>query len=99
MRLLLTRSESIDLTTTITLLTLYHLCLLLLVRLGGYIVNLSDFYSYRLIGKLTVFLKLQEFSLRNMIVTSSTSAARLLLHSSKAGLACLSLRRQLYVST
>ena len=32
-----------------------HLCLLLLVRLGGYIVNLSDFYSYRLIGKLTVF--------------------------------------------
>jgi hypothetical protein len=31
----------------------YHL--LLLVRLGGYTVNLSDFYSYRLIGKLTVF--------------------------------------------
>jgi hypothetical protein len=30
----------------------FHLCLLLLVRLGGYIVNLSDFYSYRLIGKL-----------------------------------------------
>ena len=28
MRLLLTRSESIDLTTTITLLKLYHLCLL-----------------------------------------------------------------------
>ena len=26
-----------------------------LVRLGGYTVNLSDFYSYRLIGKLTVF--------------------------------------------
>jgi hypothetical protein len=47
MRLLLTRSESIDLTPTITLLTLYHLCLLLLVRLGGYIVNLSDVYSYR----------------------------------------------------
>jgi hypothetical protein len=22
---------------------------------GGYVVNLSDFYSYRLIGKLTVF--------------------------------------------
>jgi hypothetical protein len=99
MRLLLTRSESIEMTTTITLLTLYHLCLLLLVRLGGYIVNLSDFYSYRLIGKLTDFLQLQEFSLRNMIVTSSTSAARLSFHSSKAGLAWLSLRRQLYVST
>jgi hypothetical protein len=35
---------------------LYHLCLLLLARLGGYMVNLSNFYSYRLIGKLTVFL-------------------------------------------
>ena len=45
----------IALTTTITLLTLYHLCLLLRVRLGGYIVNLSDFYSYRIIGKLTAF--------------------------------------------
>ena len=97
MRLLLTKSESIELTTTITLLTLYHLCLLLLVRLGGYIVNLSDFYSYRLIGKLTAFLQLQEFSLRKPTVASSTSAARLSLHSSKAGLAWLSLRWQLYV--
>ncbi len=35
--------------------------LLLLVRLGGYIVNLWDFYSYSLIGKLTVFLYLQEY--------------------------------------
>jgi hypothetical protein len=41
---------NITLTTTITLLTVYHLYLLFLVRLGGYIVNLSDFYSYRLIG-------------------------------------------------
>jgi hypothetical protein len=31
---------------------------------GGYIVNLSDFYSYRIIGKLTAFLQLQEFSFR-----------------------------------
>jgi hypothetical protein len=38
----------------------YHLCLILLVRVGGYIVNLSDFYSYRIIGKLTAFLQLQE---------------------------------------
>ncbi len=35
--------------------TLYHSCMLLLVRLGGYIANLSDFYSYRFIGKLTAF--------------------------------------------
>ena len=35
---------------------------------GGYILNLSDFYSYRLIGKLTAFLQLQEFSLRNQTV-------------------------------
>ena len=88
---------NIVLTTTITLLTLYHLCLLLLVRLGGYVVNLSDFYSYRLIGKLTAFLQLQEFSLHKPTVVSSTSAARLYLHSSKAGLAWLSLRLQLYV--
>ena len=83
---------NIALTKTITLLTLYHLCLLLLVRLGGYIVNLSDFYSYRLIGKLTAFLQLQEFSLRKPTVTSSTSTVRLLLPSSKTGLTWLSLR-------
>ena len=34
---------------------------LLLVRLGGYIVTLSEFYSYSPIGKLTAFLQLQEF--------------------------------------
>jgi hypothetical protein len=42
--------------------------MLLLVRLGGYIVNLSDFYSYSLIGKMTAFLQLQEFSLRKPTV-------------------------------
>jgi hypothetical protein len=31
---------------------------------SGRIVNLSEFYSYRLIGKLTDFLQLQEFSFR-----------------------------------
>ena len=35
--------------------TLSPLCLLLLVRLGVYILNLCAFYSYRLIGKLTAF--------------------------------------------
>jgi hypothetical protein len=39
-------------------------------------VNLSDFYSYRIIGKLTAFLQFQEFSLRNLPVASSTSVAR-----------------------
>jgi hypothetical protein len=96
-RLPLTRSESIELTTIKTLLWLSHLCLLLQVRLGGYIVNSCDFYSYRLIGKLTAFLQFQEFSLRNMNVASSTSAAQLSLHSSKPKLAWLSLRLQLYV--
>jgi hypothetical protein len=74
------------------------------VRQAGYIVNLSDFDSYRLIGKLTAFLHLQEFSLRKPTVTSSTSAERLSLTSSKAELAWpkaelawLSLRMQFYV--
>jgi hypothetical protein len=31
------------------------LCLILFVRLGCYIVNLCAYYSYRIIGKLTVF--------------------------------------------
>ncbi len=52
------------------------LCLLLLVRLGGYIGNSLDCYSYRLIGKLTTFLQFQEFRFRNPTVGYSTSAAR-----------------------
>jgi hypothetical protein len=64
------------------------------VRLVQYIVNLSDFYSYRLIGKLTAFLQLQEFDLCNLPVTSSTSAARLSLSSSREKLAWLSLKRE-----
>ncbi len=55
MRLLLTRSENIVLTIIITHLTLSLLYRLSAVSLGGSIVNLSEFYSYRLIGKLTVF--------------------------------------------
>ncbi len=43
-----------------------------LVPLGGYIVNSLDYYSYRTIGKLTVFLQLQEFSLRNPTVEESS---------------------------
>jgi hypothetical protein len=48
-----TRSENIGLTIIITHLTLSLLCRLLPVRLGDSIVNLSEFYSYRFIGKLT----------------------------------------------
>jgi hypothetical protein len=56
------------------------------VRLGGYIANLSDFYSYRLIGKLTAFLQLQEFCERNQTVDISTTCARLFLPSSNVKL-------------
>ena len=70
MRLPLTRSENIALTIIIIHLTLSIWCRL--VSLGGYIVNLSTFIVTgnwplfcRLIGKLTAFLQLQEFSLRN----------------------------------
>ncbi len=52
---LLIKYGNLVLTTTTGRRVRYHLCLLLLARLGGYIVNLSDFYSYRLIGKLTAF--------------------------------------------
>jgi hypothetical protein len=59
-----------------TPLTVSPLYLLLLVRLGGYIVNLCVFYSYRLIGKVTAFLQFQEFILHNQTVDSSTHTVR-----------------------
>ncbi len=76
MRLLLTKLENIVLTIITIHLMPSPLCLLLLVRPGGYILNLCDFYFYKLIGKLTAFLQLQEFSLRNQTVDSSTTAAQ-----------------------
>ncbi len=39
------------------------LCLVFLVRLGGYIENLWIFYFYKIIGKLTAFLKTSEVQL------------------------------------
>jgi hypothetical protein len=96
---LLIKYGNIVLTTTTGRRVRHHLCLLLLVRQTGYIVNLLDFYSYRLIGKLTDFLQLQEFSQRKRNVACSTSAARRSLNSSKAKLVWLSLRQQPYVST
>ncbi len=53
----------------------YAHILLMRVRVGGYIVNLLDFYSYRLIGKLTAFSQLQEFSQRNLPVEDSFTFA------------------------
>jgi hypothetical protein len=44
---------------------------------GRFLVNLSDFYSYTIIGKLTTFfLQLQEFRLCNPPVDYSTSTTR-----------------------
>jgi hypothetical protein len=57
----------------------------------------SEFYSYRLIGKLTSFFHLQEFCQRNQIVDSSTITTKFSLSSSKGKLVCLLLRWQFYV--
>ncbi len=82
MRLPPTNYEHTVQTIIIVPLTLSPLCLLLLVRQGVYTVNLRAFCFHKLIGKLTAFLQLQEFSLRNLPVDSSTSAARRSPHSS-----------------
>ncbi len=74
-------------------------CPLLLVRLDSYITNLSEFDSYRLIGKLTAFLQLQELCLRNQIVDLSTTVARLFLLDSNLGLEISLSSLQLYVLT
>ena len=52
----------------------------LLLPLGGYIVNSSDYYSYRIIGKLTDFLQLQEFIFRNLTVECFTIGVWCSLH-------------------
>ncbi len=48
---------------------------ILLVHRSDYIVDLLVFYSYRLIGKLTVFLQIQEFILCNQIWEDSSTFA------------------------
>ncbi len=70
MRLSLTKLENITLTIITTLLMLSPLCLVLLVRPGDSIVTLYSFYFYKLVGKLTVSLYLQEFTLSNMTVVN-----------------------------
>ena len=72
------------------------LCLLLLVRLGGYTVTLCAFYFYKLIGKLTAFLQLQELILRNMTVSSSTSVSQSSPHNSNLRVGIFSRRLQHY---
>ncbi len=67
--------------------------------LAAYIANLSEFYSYRLIGKLTAFLQLQELCLRNQIVDFSTTVAWLFLLWSNLGLEISLSRLQIYVLT
>ncbi len=91
--------RSLDETTSLPHLTPPHLCLLQLVRLGGYMVNLWDFDSYRLIGKLTDFLWFQEFNFRNLPVDSSTSVGRSSPKSLNQKSAAPSGRLQFYVLT
>ena len=64
---------------------------------SGRLVNLSDFYSWNLIGKLTDFLQFQEFTLYKQIVECSTTVARFFLLYSNLGLEIFSPRLQLYV--
>ncbi len=56
MRLSLTKLGNIVMIIITIPLTLSPLCLVLIERLRGYTVNMCDFYFYKLIGKLTVFL-------------------------------------------
>ncbi len=88
---------NIALTIITTPLRQYPLYRWSLVPLGGYIVNSLDCYCYRLIGKLTDFLDLQEFSFRDRTVDSSTSAAQLFLHSFWEKSAAPCPRLQVYV--
>jgi hypothetical protein len=74
---LLIKYGNIVQTTTIGRPVRYHLYLLFLVRVAGSIANLLDFYSYRLIGKLTAFFQLQEFSQQNLPVDSFTFDTRI----------------------
>ena len=62
MRLPVTKLENIALTIVTTPPPVSPLWLLFLVHLGGYTVNLYVFYFYKLIGKLTTSLQIQEFN-------------------------------------
>jgi hypothetical protein len=93
---LMKKFDGIVQTIIIVPLTLSPLRQLLLVRLGVYIVNLCVFYFCKFIEKLTAFLQLQEFNLRNLPVPSSTTAAWRSPHSSNPRLVTFSPRLQHY---
>ena len=76
MRLPVIKYGNITLTIITTPLKQYPSYRRLLVPLGGYIVKSLDYYSYRLIGKLTAFLNLQEFNFLNLTVECSTIGER-----------------------
>jgi hypothetical protein len=57
----------------------------------------AEFYSYRLIGKLTAFLQLQEFCQRNQTVDFSTTTGRFFLLCSNLGLEIFSPWMKVYV--
>ena len=99
MRLPLIKYGNIGLTIITIPLHQYSLFLLLIVRLGCYIVNSLDCYSYSLIGELTAFLQLQEFIMWNLTVDSSTSTVRCSLRNLKKKSTVPSPRLHLYVST
>ena len=61
MRLSLTKLENITLIIITAPPLPSLLCLVFLVRPGDYTVNLWVFYFYKLIGKLTTSLEIQEF--------------------------------------
>ncbi len=82
MRLTLTKNINTSQTIIFVPLTLSPLCLLFLIRLGVYIVNLCVFYFVRLVEKLTVFLEIQDFRLCNLPMVSSTTDTRCSPHSS-----------------
>ena len=76
MKLLLTKYVNTTQTIIIVPLTLSPLCPSLLVRLTVYIVNLCTFYSYMIIGKLTVFC----FTVSGVQLPQSTSGQFHYLH-------------------
>ncbi len=95
MRLSLTRLENIALT-----ITTIHLRYLLNVwhwSSGRLHSGLCAFYSYRFIGKLTAFLQVQQFRLRNQRVDCSTSVSRYSPPNSNLRLGTFLPRLQLYV--
>ena len=70
MRLTLTRTYNTVLIIIIVHLTLFPLCLILLVPTVTSTVSLCSFYICRLIGKLTTFLQIQEFIFHNQPFTT-----------------------------